>query len=157
MGKEIAGLDEFFMEEAIEEAEKALKEGEVPVGAVVVYNGEIIGRGYNLKESKKDPTLHAEIIAIRNAAQKLGDWRLYNCSLYVTLEPCVMCFGAILNSRIGKLIYGAENIEEGYSKFMLSTEFYKKWNKVEVISGVKKERCELLIKKFFEKLRSSRL
>lgn len=157
MDKEFFNLDEFFMEKAIIEAKKALKRGEVPVGAVIVKNEKVIGKGYNLKEARKDPTFHAEIIAIRRAAKKLGDWRLYDSIIYVTLEPCLMCFGAILNSRIKKIVYGAENVEEGFSKFITDIKSYTKWKEIEVVSAVKKDECESLIKEFFKSLRSSRL
>lgn len=157
MDKRLTYLDEFFMEKAINEAKKALKRGEVPVGAIIVRNGEIIGRGYNLKETHKDPTSHAEIIAIRKAVKKIGDWRLYDSIIYVTLEPCLMCFGAILNSRIRKIVYGTENIEEGFSRFITDIKSYIKWKEIEVISAVKKEECEVLLKDFFKSLRSSRL
>lgn len=157
MDKKLSYLDELFMEEAIKEAKKALKKGEVPVGAIIVKNEQIVGRGYNLKETHKDPIYHAEIIAIRKAVKKIGDWRLYDSIIYVTLEPCLMCFGAIVNSRIRKIVYGAENIEEGFSKFITDIKSYLKWKKIEVIAGVKKDECETLLKAFFKSLRSSRL
>lgn len=156
MGKRLSSIDSFFMHEAIKEAEKALKKGEVPVGAVVVFNEKIIGRGYNLRETKKSPILHAEIIAIEKAVKKINDWRLYNCTLYVTLEPCIMCFGAILNSRIDRLVYGTENLEEGFTKF-LDVDNYRKWQLREIVSGVEKDKCETLLKEFFKNVRSSRL
>jgi tRNA(adenine34) deaminase len=96
-----------FMEQALEEAQKAYDMGEVPIGAVIVKDGIIIARGHNLRETYKDPTLHAEMVAIREAAEKLGGWRLSGCELYVTLEPCPMCAGAIIQSRIERVIYGA--------------------------------------------------
>ncbi|ACK42507.1 nucleoside deaminase [Dictyoglomus turgidum] len=155
MDKKFSSIDEYFMHEAIKEAKKALRKGEVPVGAVIVYNGQIVGRGYNLRESKKNPISHAEMIAIEKAAKKLKGWRLCNCTLYVTLEPCIMCFGAILNSRISRLVYGTENREEGFTQFV-NIRDYKKWKDIEIISGIKKDVCESLLKEFFKDMRSSR-
>src|SRR5690554_1889639 len=105
--------DQHFMSEALTEARKALELEEVPIGAIVVYEGEIIGRGYNLKEKDQDPTAHAEMIAVREAAQKLGSWRLEGCQLYVTIEPCPMCAGAIVQARIERLVFGALDHEAG--------------------------------------------
>lgn len=98
-----------LMREALLEAELAASEGELPVGCVIARNGEIIARGHNLREATNDPTAHAEIVAIRRAAELIGDWRLEECSLYVTLEPCPMCAGAIVQSRVGRLLYGADD------------------------------------------------
>ena len=102
-----------YMKEAIKEAQKAYENDEVPVGAVIVHDGKIIARGYNKKEKKQDATEHAEIVAIRKAAKKLGTWRLNDCDIYVTLEPCPMCSGAIINSRIHKLIFDAYDLKGG--------------------------------------------
>ncbi len=102
-----------YMKEAIKEAQKAYENDEVPVGAVIVHDGKIIARGYNKKEKKQDATEHAEIVAIRKAAKKLGTWRLNDCDIYVTLEPCPMCSGTIINSRIHKLIFGAYDLKGG--------------------------------------------
>ena len=96
-----------FMKSAIKEGEKAYKAGEVPIGAIIVKEGKVIARAHNLKETKNNPTAHAEILAIQKAAKKLGTWRLEDCEIYVTIEPCVMCAGAILQSRIERLIFGA--------------------------------------------------
>ena len=101
----------FFMNEAIEEAKKAYDKGETPIGAVVVKDDQIIGRGHNLTETLKDSTAHAEMLAIREAADTLGGWRLMNCDLYVTMEPCIMCSGAIVNSRIKNIIIGTKHIK----------------------------------------------
>ena len=106
-------MDEAFMRAALELAERAAAAGEVPVGAVVVRDGEIVGRGYNHPISAHDPTSHAEIVALRNAAERLGNYRLGGCELYVTLEPCVMCAGAILHARIARVIYGAADPKTG--------------------------------------------
>jgi len=155
MGRGLSEDINFFMSEAIKEARKALEKNEVPVGAVIVRNGEIISRGYNLRETKKDILCHAEIVAIRKAYRKLGDWRFYGCTIYVTLEPCIMCFGAILQARFDKLIYGASNHEEGFSRFICNIENYKKWQKLEIVAGIMKEESEEIIRRFFTNLRSS--
>ena len=105
--------DEFYMKLAIAEAEKALEIKEVPVGAVVICDGRVVGRGYNLREKEQDPTAHAELIAIRDAARNLKSWRLDNCDLYVTLEPCPMCAGAIVQARIRRLVFGAYDPKSG--------------------------------------------
>ncbi len=109
-----------YMKAAVNQAKKALECGEVPVGAVIVKEGKIIGRGFNKKEKTKVGTEHAEIIAIRKACKKIGDWRLNDCTLYVTLEPCLMCIGAVLETRIEKIIYGAKNQSKKHKK----TDFY---------------------------------
>ncbi|HOP95726.1 MAG TPA: nucleoside deaminase [Dictyoglomaceae bacterium] len=143
------------MKESLKEARKAFRNGEVPVGAVVVLNNEIIARGYNVRENKKDPILHAEIEVLRKASKKLKNWRLNDCTLYVTLEPCLMCFGAILQARIKRVVYGAPNIEEGFTNFILEEAIKKKWDKIEVFPKVLEEDCKEIIKDFFETLRSS--
>lgn len=106
-------MDEFFMREALLEAEEALKAGETPVGCVIARSGEIVARARNRREELRDPTAHAEILAIREASQKIGDWRLSGCELYVTLEPCPMCAGAISQARISRLIFGAHDDRQG--------------------------------------------
>ncbi|MFO7811833.1 MAG: tRNA adenosine(34) deaminase TadA, partial [Pelovirga sp.] len=108
-----ADQDHYFMQAALAEAASAEELGEVPVGTVVVFDGRIIGRGYNLRESSNDPTTHAEMIAIRQAAAQLKSWRLLDCTLYVTLEPCVMCMGAIILARIPRLVYGCRDPRVG--------------------------------------------
>lgn len=108
-----ASGDEIFMRAALELASQAAAAGEVPVGAVVIRAGEVVGRGYNHPISAHDPTAHAEIVALRDAARRLGNYRLGGCDLYVTLEPCIMCAGAILHARIGRLIYGAQDPKTG--------------------------------------------
>ncbi|BCU80242.1 tRNA-specific adenosine deaminase [Polycladomyces abyssicola] len=148
---------EKWMQVAIEEAEKARKIGEVPIGAVIVRNGEIIGRGHNLRETAKDPTLHAEMIAIRQAAERLGGWRLIGCSLYVTLEPCPMCAGAIVQSRIGKVVYGAADPKAGCAGTLMNLLEDERFNhQAEVISGVMAEQCGSLLTHFFRELRERR-
>ena len=107
-------MDRKYMEEALIEARKSLELDEVPIGAVIVYNGEIIARAHNLKEHNKSAIAHAEIIAIEEACKVIGDWRLSECTLYVTVEPCLMCCGAIIQSRIKRLVYAASNAKFGY-------------------------------------------
>lgn len=147
--------DSFFMKEALNEAKKAYELKEVPIGAVVVYQDEIIGRGYNRRETDNDPTAHAEMIAIKEAAQTLNDWRLEECTLYVTVEPCLMCAGAILKARIPKLVYGTDSKKDGASGSLLNILQDDRLNhQVEVISGVKAEETSTLLKNFFKELRT---
>lgn len=147
-------MDNYFMEQALAEAKKALAIAEVPIGAVVVLNGEIIGRGHNQKETLKDPTAHAEIIAIREAARNLGSWRLTEADLYVTLEPCPMCAGAIVNARINRLIYGADDPKTGaVSSLMNLVQDQRLNHQVEIVGGVCQEDCSHLLKDFFLVLR----
>ncbi|NMB39208.1 MAG: tRNA adenosine(34) deaminase TadA [Firmicutes bacterium] len=147
-------MHKFFMEQALLEAEKALEIDEVPIGAVIVYEGKIIGRGYNQRETLNDPTAHAEIIAIRRAAQNLGTWRLTNTEIYVTLEPCAMCAGAIVNARIHSLIYGAEDPKAGAVSSLMNIVQDKRLNhQVEVIKGIHENACSRLLKDFFSDLR----
>ncbi|MFP3392199.1 tRNA adenosine(34) deaminase TadA [Brevibacillus sp. SIMBA_040] len=148
---------EKFMMAAIEEAGKAAVIGEVPIGAVIVRNGEIVGRGYNLRETQKDPTLHAEMIAIREASEKLGGWRLIGCTLYVTLEPCPMCAGAIVQSRIEQVVYGARDPKAGCAGTLMNLLEEPRFNhQVPVIEGVLAEECAQLLKDFFRGLRKKR-
>jgi len=148
---------EKFMIAAIEEAGKAAAIGEVPIGAVVVRNGEIVGRGYNLRETQKDPTLHAEMIAIREASEKLGGWRLIGCTLYVTLEPCPMCAGAIVQSRIEQVVYGARDPKAGCAGTLMNLLEEPRFNhQVPVIEGVLAEECAQMLKDFFRGLRKKR-
>ena len=150
--------DNFFMEQALLEAKKAYKIKEVPIGAVVECNGEIIGRGFNRRESDNDPTAHAEMIAIREAAQTLDDWRLEGCSIYVTVEPCLMCAGAIQKARLKRLVYGTESDKDGAFGTLIDILQDNRLNhQVEIKSGVMLEECRDLIKKFFKELRSGRM
>ncbi len=150
--------DSFFMEQALQEAKKAYKLKEVPIGAVVECKGEIVGRGYNRRESENDPTAHAEIMAIKEAAQNLNDWRLEGCSIYVTVEPCVMCAGAIQKARIKRLVYGTESNKDGASGTLLDILSDDRLNhQVEIKSGVMLDECRELIQKFFKELRSGRM
>ena len=148
---------EKFMEEAIKEAKKAAKKLEVPVGCVIVKNGEIIAKAHNQKETKLDTTRHAEIIAIQKASKKLEAWRLLDCEMYVTLEPCTMCAGAIINARIRKVIIGTEDPKTGAcgSVFNLLKD-YTFNHKVEVETGILQEDCEGMLKSFFQELRKSK-
>lgn len=147
--------DLFYMKEAFAEAKKAYRIGEVPVGAVIVNkkNGEIVGRGYNRRETDKDPLAHAEIFAIKEASANLGGWRLIGCDIYVTLEPCPMCCGAIINSRIERVIYGAEDKKSG-SVCSIQNMFELPYNhKPEVTGSVLKYECSGILTGFFRELR----
>jgi tRNA(adenine34) deaminase len=140
--------DKKFMIEAIKEAKKSYKKNEVPIGAVVVHDGKIVGRGHNEVECRHNATAHAEIIAISKAAQKLGDWRLNDCNLYVTVEPCLMCFGAITLSRISRLVYGTPEPSFGFINHIKKIP-----DKLEVKSGLLSSECKNLLSRFFRKLR----
>lgn len=146
---------EKFMKEALKEAKKAYDKLEVPVGAVIVKDGKIIARAHNLKETKFDTTKHAEILAIQKASKRLNSWRLLNCEMYVTLEPCSMCTGALINSRIKKVYIGANDEKTGAvgSVFNL-LEDYTFNHKVEFEKGVLKDECEKILKYFFKELRN---
>ncbi len=147
-------MEEKYMKEALKEAKKAYEKLEVPVGAVIVKDNKIIARAHNLKETKKDTTNHAEILAIQKASKKLGAWRLNDCEMYVTLEPCSMCAGAIINSRIKKIYIGALDEKTGAAGSVLNLfEDYKFNHKVEVEKGILKEECENILKSFFKELR----
>ena len=147
-------VKEKFMHEAIKEAKKAYKKLEVPVGCVIVKNGEIIAKAHNLKETKKDTTKHEEIIAIQKASKKLNSWRLIDCEMYITLEPCAMCAGAIIQSRIKKIYIGAMDLKTGVagSVFNLFKD-YKFNHNVDVEEGILKSECEQILKNFFKDLR----
>ena len=147
-------MEEKFMQEAIKEAQKAYKKLEVPVGAVIVKDGEIIAKAHNLKETKFDTTKHAEILAIQRASKKLKSWRLIDCEMYITLEPCSMCAGAIINSRIKKIYIGTMDEKTGAagSKLNLFSDYTFNHN-VEIETNVMQEECEKLLKDFFKELR----
>jgi tRNA(adenine34) deaminase len=148
--------DELWMEEALREAQRALALGEVPVGAVVVRNGQVIARGSNQPIAANDPTAHAEILALREAGQVLSNYRLLDCDLYVTVEPCAMCAGAITHARVRRLIYGAEDPKAGAVHSMLQVLNHPKLNhKVEVTSGVLAARCMNLVQTFFREKRNA--
>ena len=146
-----------FMEEAIREAEKAAALGEVPIGAVVVCDGQIVGRGHNLRERDNDPTAHAEIIAMRDAGRNTGGWRLENCTLYVTMEPCPMCCGAMINSRIDTVVFGASEPKFGSAGSQLNLLQFPGFNhNVHIVGPIDQERCSGLMKQFFADLRQKR-
>lgn len=146
-----------YMQEAIEEAKKAAAMGEVPVGAVIVKSGEIIGRGHNLTETLKDPTAHAEIIAIRQAAANLGGWRLTDCCIFVTAEPCSMCAGAIVWARIQKLYIGTMDPKSGACGSVFNIPQEKQLNHfVKIETGLMQEECSRLMKDFFKQLRKKK-
>ena len=143
-----------FMKEALKEAKKAYDKLEVPVGAVIVKDGKIIARAYNQKETKFDTTKHAEILAIQKASKKLNSWRLLDCEMYVTLEPCSMCAGALINARIKKVYIGTLDEKTGAAGSVLNLfEDYTFNHKVEIEKGIMKEQCENLLKDFFKMLR----
>ena len=150
-------MEEKFMKIALKEAKKAYEKLEVPVGAVIVKNGEVIAKAHNLKETKYDTTKHAEILAIQKASKKLESWRLLDCEMYVTLEPCSMCAGAIINSRIKKIYIGTLDKKTGAAGSVLNLfEDYKFNHKVEVEKGILKNECEEILQVFFKKLRESK-
>lgn len=145
---------EYYMKLALKEAEKAYKKDEVPIGAVIVKNGKIIARAHNLRESSNQAIAHAEILAIQKACKKLGAWRLENCDLYVTLEPCAMCTGAIINSRIKNLFIGAMDLKSGTVGSKLNLlEDYKFNHTVNVETGVLQDECSKILSDFFKELR----
>lgn len=146
-------MDKKFMQRAIELAKIAGGMGEVPVGAVVVKNGEIIGEGYNMRELKQNPLSHAEIEAINNAAKNLGCWRLEDCELYVTLEPCPMCTGAVINARIKTVIFGAYDKNAGSMDSVINLCDYPYNHKVEVYGGICEDQCKEILQNFFQNLR----
>ena len=145
---------EKFMKEALKEAKKAFEKGEIPVGAVIVKDNKIIARAHNLKESKTNAVSHAEILAIQKACKKLNSWRLLDCKMYVTLEPCSMCAGALINARIKKLYIGTEDEKTGACGSKLNLlEDYEFNHKVEVEKYILKESSEKILKDFFKELR----
>ncbi len=145
--------DEYFMNRAIALAKEAAKEGEVPVGAVVVLDGEIVGTGRNRRENEKNALAHAELEAINEACRALGGWRLWKCDMYVTLEPCPMCTGAIINSRIKRLVYGASDYKAGSCGSVVNLFSLPYNHKPEVVAGLKGEECAALLSNFFKSLR----
>ena len=148
---------EYYMRLAIAEAEKAAAIGEIPIGAVIVRNGRVIGSGYNTTETDKDPTCHAEIAAIRQASRTLGGWRLPGCSMYVTTEPCHMCAGAIVLARIENLYIGTEDPKAGACVSLNHVVTDERLNhRVNLTTGVLKEECSALLKDFFRNLRAAK-
>lgn len=151
-------MDEFFMKEALNEAYKAFEINEVPIGAIIVRNNEIVGRGFNKKEIIKDATLHAEIIAIKDACTNLGGWRLPDCTMYVTIEPCIMCAGALINARVDRLVIGAKDLKTGAFGSIINIANIKELNhKIDVEFGILEEECSNIMKDFFKKLRQSNM
>lgn len=146
-----------WMAEAILEAKKAREQNEVPIGAVIVQNGTIIGRGHNLRESRCDPTAHAEILAIHEASRTLNAWRLLNSTLYVTLEPCPMCAGAILQSRIDTVVFGTTDPKAGCAGTLMNILQDERFNhRTNIIQGIRKDECSELLRSFFRELRLAR-
>lgn len=148
--------DETYMRLALELARQAAEEGEVPVGAVVVCEGKIVGRGRNRRETKKNALHHAEIEAIEKACRKLGGWRLHKCDLYVTLEPCPMCAGAIINARIKTVYYGAPDPKAGSCGTLVDLFALPYNHRPTVVSGVMEEACAAILRDFFRALREKR-
>lgn len=148
-------MDKYFMSLAIEEAKIAYLLDEVPVGAVIVRNGEVIARGHNLRETLKDATAHAEIIAINEACRRLNGWRLIGCSMYVTLEPCPMCAGALVNSRVERLVFGAYDLRAGAGGSVYNIPEDTRLNhRLEVKGGFMEEECRSLMQSFFKRKRN---
>jgi tRNA(adenine34) deaminase len=149
--------DERFMQLALNEAEKAAEEGETPIGAVAVLNRKIIAKARNKREIWNDPTAHAEIIALKKSAKKLNRWRLTGLTLYVTLEPCAMCAGAMVLARIDRLVFGCTDPKAGACGTLYNILQDKRLNhQVEITTGVMEKECSALLKKFFKQLRSNR-
>ncbi len=149
--------DERYMRQAIKLAKKAAANGDVPIGCVIVYEGKIIARGYNRRNVDKTTLAHAEIIAIKKASKVIGDWRLEDCTLYVTLEPCQMCAGAIVQARIPKCVIGCMNPKAGCAGSILNILDIKEFNhQVDVKKGVLEDECSGMLKDFFAKLRADK-
>ncbi len=150
--------DEIYMRKALELAELAAGQGEVPVGAIVVKRstGEIVGRGFNRREYGRSPITHAEIVAIETASRKLGGWRLIDCELYVTLEPCPMCAGAIINSRIQRVVFGAADPKAGSCGSVVNLFELPYNHKPQLVGGVLKEECAQILSRFFKQLRDNK-
>ena len=153
----VESVDNLFMREALKSAQSARELGEVPIGAIIAHEGGIIGRGYNLRETSQDPTTHAEMIAIRQAATQLGSWRLLDCTLYVTLEPCVMCMGAIILARIPRLVYGCRDPRVGAAGSIYNFSLDERFNhRVATSEGVLGEECSALLSGFFQERRAEK-
>ena len=149
--------DEAYMKLAIREAKKARAIGEVPIGCIIVYEDKIIARGYNKRVAKKSVLAHAEILAIKNACKKIGDWRLEGCTMYITLEPCPMCAGAIIQARIPRVVIGSLNPKAGCAGSVLDMMHVEGFNhQVDVTTGVCDEECSEMMKGFFRELRGKR-
>jgi tRNA(adenine34) deaminase len=147
--------DELYMEEALRSAQRALEAGEVPIGAVVVHESRIIGRGHNLSITRNDPTAHAEILALREAGAALGNYRLSGCTLFVTIEPCAMCAGALVHARVSRVVYGAKDPKTGADGSVVQVLNHPESNhRIEVRSGVLAGRCAELLQTFFRQRRA---
>ena len=146
-------MHEYFMKEALKEAKKAYLKNETPIGAVAVYEDKIIARAHNLRETKQDSTMHAELQVIQKACKKLGTWRLENVSVYVTLEPCVMCAGAMIQARVENVYYGAKNNRFGVHQGTINLFDVHFNHRVNVIGGILEEECSSMISSFFKDLR----
>ena len=147
-------IHEKYMKEAIRQAKKAYKLMEVPIGCVIVYEGKIIARGYNRRNTDKNTTSHAEMNAIRKASKKLGDWRLEGCTMYITLEPCQMCAGAIVQARVSRVVIGSMNPKAGCAGSVLNLLQMEQFNhQVDVVRGVLEEECSQMLSGFFKELR----
>lgn len=156
-GECMMNKDEKYMKEAIKQAKKAYALGEVPIGCVIVYEDKIIGRGYNRRTIDKNTIAHAEMMAIKKASKKMDDWRLEDCTMYVTLEPCQMCSGAIVQSRMKKVVVGCMNPKAGCAGSILNLLQMEEFNhQVELEIGVLEEECSALMKNFFKELRETR-
>lgn len=150
--------DEKYMREAIRQAKKAYAIKEVPIGCVIVYEDKIIGRGYNRRTTDKNTLAHAEMLAIKKASKKMGDWRLEDCTMYVTLEPCQMCSGAIVQSRMKRVVVGCMNPKAGCAGSVLNLLQMEAFNhQVELTTGVLGEECSQMMKQFFKELRAGKL
>ena len=150
----LKSIQEKYMKEALKQAKKAYALGEVPIGCVIVHQGKIIGRGYNRRNTDKNTLSHAEITAIRKASKVIGDWRLEECTLYVTLEPCQMCAGAIVQARIDKVVIGSMNPKAGCAGSVLNLLEIPSFNhQVEIQKGVLEEECSHMLSSFFKEMR----
>lgn len=149
--------DEKYMKAALREAKKAYCLDEVPIGCVIVQNDKIIARGYNRRNTDKNTLAHAELSAIKKASKKTGDWRLEDCTMYVTLEPCQMCAGAIVQSRLGKVVIGSMNPKAGCAGSVINLLQMKQFNhQVEMVTGVLVEECSMMLSGFFQELREKK-
>ena len=155
MSSNLEKQDLFFMQEALKEAEKALLLDEVPVGAVLVKQNQIISRAYNTKESSQDATCHAEMKVIKEASKILKNWRLLDCELYVTLVPCVMCWGAVVSSRISRLIYGTEEIDTSFSLKQSDLSYLS--SQLSITKGVLQKECSEILRSFFQEKRKEKV
>ena len=147
---------EKYMKEALKEAKKAYEKEEIPVGVVIVKDSKVIARAHNLKELNNDATAHAEMLAISKASKKLKSWRLCNCDMYVTLEPCIMCIGAIISARIKNLYIGTLDPKAGACKSVVDIKQYKFNHEVNIEDGILQKECEYILKEFFREIRSKK-